>query len=161
MAGLVKAHAAVLLIPILILSIVIIGLSGWAYDTWYNPNKVLRDNDVSSALLGSALPAATLAIVAVISGAAFAMAKAESWVSAASALSTALVAWAFGIQAFGFACKHANVGDRVPFGVSDAIFDYKLSGQLKALSGVTIVFFFFQTGYLILLQLVVQNSQFN
>ncbi|KAL3694130.1 hypothetical protein R1sor_007781 [Riccia sorocarpa] len=157
MGGLMKAHAAVLLIPVLLLSIVTIGLTGYTYDTYFNPNKDLYGNDVSSTLMSYTGPAATLAIAAVIAGVWYVIDKAESWVSAAAAFSTALVAWAFGLVAFGFACKHASVGNRAPFG-SDYISDYSLAGQLKGLSGVTIVLFIFETAYVILLKLANDGS---
>ncbi|KAL2633602.1 hypothetical protein R1flu_005081 [Riccia fluitans] len=125
-----KIYAAIPLIPIAILSIIVVSLTGNSYEKGYD-----------DLLLSYTAPAATFAIAAVIAGLWYALGKAESGASAGSASATALASWALGIVAFGFACKLANYGDLVP-------------GELKALLGMTILLFLFETLYVILLHLV-------
>ncbi|KAL2633603.1 hypothetical protein R1flu_005082 [Riccia fluitans] len=155
-AGLKKIHALVLLAPIGILSIIIVGLTGATFESLFN--SVLVTNDASPMLMSYAGPAATLAIAAVISGALYALGSTESWIKGASALSTALITWAFGLVAFGFACKQANIGNKSMFDSSSADYGIRLPSDLKALSGLTIILVLLETAYVLLLHLLLAAS---
>ncbi|KAL3694145.1 hypothetical protein R1sor_007796 [Riccia sorocarpa] len=130
-----KIYVAIPLIPIVLLSIIVIGLTGSAYQRYFDPDEVLKASDASIVLLSYTPQVATLAIVAAFAGLWYSLGKSESGVSAASASALALVSWANAIVAFGFACKQTNFG--LP-GVG-------LAGELKGLAGLTILLFFFET----------------
>ncbi|KAG6553327.1 hypothetical protein Mapa_005061 [Marchantia paleacea] len=143
--GLQRIHAGIVIIPMTILSIIIIGLAGASYEDVFSSTDIILVNAVSTTLMSYAVPAATVALAAAIGGACYAMGKPESWVAAATALSTALVAWAFGLIVFGFACKQSAVGG-------------ELAGKLKGLSGICIILFLVETIYVAVLHLIVAPS---
>ncbi|OAE18660.1 hypothetical protein AXG93_3810s1310 [Marchantia polymorpha subsp. ruderalis] len=137
-SGLQRIHVCIVVIPMFFLALIIIGLAGAAFEDAFSPTKVIVVNQVSATLMSYAIPAGTVALAAAIAGASFSMGKTESWISSAVALSLALVAWAFGLIIFGFACKQSSVGG-------------ELAGKLKGLSGMCIILFFVETIYIAVL----------
>ncbi|KAL2633605.1 hypothetical protein R1flu_005084 [Riccia fluitans] len=104
-------------------------------------------------------PAATLAVVAVIAGALYIGGNGEGWVKG-SASGTALVAWAFGLLALGFACKLAHLGDEFVKGGSSSYSSFStywirisLSEKLNALTWITVALVALETIYVFLLHL--------